>query len=250
MKEEISIAEKLRLLYRLQTVDTQIDELRILAGELPQEVKNISDEIEGLKTRLENIVSQQSEATTAINDYKLKIDNARAAISRYKEQQDSVRNNREFENLSKEIEYNTLDIQLSEKYIAEAEEKKVRLTEEETTTKASIAEREEALTNKKKELETILSETQEQVEQLTTQAQKMEEGIKDERLLSAFKRIRKKSHNGLAIAPIDREACGGCHSKIPAQSQIDIRKHDKIMFCEFCGRILIDDTIVEETKKA
>lgn len=250
MKEEISIAEKLRLLYRLQTVDTQIDELRILAGELPQEVKNISDEIEGLKTRLNNITEQQSEIVTTINDYKIKIDNDRASISRYKEQQDSVRNNREYENLSKEIEYSSLDIQLCEKYIHEAEEKQVQLSEEKSTTETAISEREEALKNKKSELETIMSETQEQVERLTAQSEKMESDIKDERLLAAFKRIRKKAHNGLAIAPIDREACGGCHSKIPAQSQIDVRKHDKIMFCEFCGRILIDDTIVEEAKKA
>lgn len=250
MKEEISIAEKLRLLYRLQTVDTQIDELRILEGELPLEVKNISDEIAGLKTRLENIVSQQSEATTTINDYKLKIDNDRASISRYKEQQDSVRNNREYENLSKEIEYNSLDIQLCEKYIRETEEKQVRLSEEKSTTETAISEHEEALKNKKSELETIMSETRDQMERLMVQSEKMEGDIKDERLLSAFKRIRKKAHNGLAIVPIEREACGGCHSKIPAQSQIDVRKHDKIMFCEFCGRILVDDTIVEEATKS
>ena len=247
-KEEKTTEDKLKLLYELQVVDSKIDELRTLAGELPQEVKDQADELEGLKTRLNHIEEDIHAAETTVADLRVKIDNDNAAIARYKEQQDNVRNNREYDNLSKEIEFQELDIELSEKKIkqasAELEEKKAEL--EHTTT--SIAERTADLEQKKSELDAILSETKAETETLMIRAADLEKSI-DERLLTAFKRIRKNAHNGLAVVKIERDSCGGCHAKIPAQRQLDIRLRKKIIVCEFCGRILVDPEMEVSKKK-
>ena len=248
-KEEqiMSVEDKLRALYELQTVDTKIDELRILAGELPQEVKDMSDEGEGLKTRLTNIENNIKECETGISEHRVRIENANAAISRYKEQQNNVRNNREYDNLTKEIEYQELDIESSQKKIARlTAELEVRQTEKAKTI-SDIEDRTVDLNQKRNELEAILSETKEQTEKLMLRAAELEKNIED-RLVTAFHRIRKNAHNGLAVVKVERDSCGGCHSKIPAQRQLDIRLRKKIIVCELCGRILVDQEIDAKKK--
>ena len=247
-KEEqiMSVEEKLRALYELQTVDTKIDELRILAGELPQEVKDMSDEVEGLKTRLTNIENNIKECETGISEHRVRIENANAAISRYKEQQNNVRNNREYDNLTKEIEYQELDIESSQKKIARLTADLEDRQAEKAKTISDIEDRTVDLNQKRNELEAILSETKEQTEKLMLRAAELEKNIED-RLVTAFHRIRKNAHNGLAVVKVERDSCGGCHSKIPAQRQLDIRLRKKIIVCELCGRILVDAEI--DTKK-
>ena len=200
--KELTVEDKLKYLYELQQVDSKIDNLRTLAGELPQEVKDMADEVEGLKTRLANIENDIKECETQISDHRVRTENANASTSRYKEQQNSVRNNREFDNLNKEIR--TVD-----------------------------------LNQKRSELDQILAETKAETEALVLKANELEKKL-DERLLTGFKRIRKSARNGLAVVKIERDSCGGCHAKIPAQLQLDIRTRKKIIVCEFCGRILVD----------
>jgi predicted nucleic acid-binding Zn-ribbon protein len=248
-KEELimSVEEKLRALYELQTVDTKIDELRILAGELPQEVKDMSDEVEGLKTRLTNIENNIKECETCISEHRVRIENANAAISRYKEQQNNVRNNREYDNLTKEIEYQELDIESSQKKIARLTADLEDRQAEKAKTISDIEDRTVDLNQKRNELEAILSETKEQTEKLMLRAAELEKNIED-RLVTAFHRIRKNAHNGLAVVKVERDSCGGCHSKIPAQRQLDIRLRKKIIVCELCGRILVDAEIDAKKK--
>ena len=248
-KEEqiMSVEDKLRALYELQTVDTKIDELRILAGELPQEVKDMSDEVEGLKTRLTNIENNIKECETGISEHRVRIENANAAISRYKEQQNNVRNNREYDNLTKEIEYQELDIESSQKKIARLTADLEDRQAEKAKTISDIEDRTVDLNQKRNELEAILSETKEQTEKLMLRAAELEKHIED-RLVTAFHRIRKNAHNGLAVVKVERDSCGGCHSKIPAQRQLDIRLRKKIIVCELCGRILVDAEIDEKKK--
>ena len=247
-EKELTVEDKLKALYELQTVDSKIDELRILAGELPQEVTDMGDIVEGLKTRLENIENDIKNCETQISDYRVRTENANASISRYQEQQKSVRNNREFDNLNKEIEYQQLDIELSQKKIrtftAELEAKR----EEKAKTIAEIEEKTVDLNQKKSELDSILAETKDKTEALMLRSAELEKHI-DERLLTAFKRIRKNAHNGLAVVKVERDSCGGCHSKIPAQRQLDIRARKKILVCEFCGRILVDPEMTVKEKK-
>lgn len=247
-EKELTVEEKLKALYELQQVDSKIDELRILTGELPQEVKDMSDELEGLKTRQQNIDAEIKECETQITDHNVRIANAQAAIARYKEQQDNVRNNREFDNLSKEIEYQELDIELSNKkirqYTADLEARK----EDKIKTQEAIKDKSMDLEQKRGELESIMAETKAETEALILRAGDLEKKI-ESRLLEAFKRIRKNAHNGLAVVKIERDSCGGCHSKIPAQKQLDIRQRKKIIVCEFCGRILVDPDMEKEMAK-
>ncbi|MBO4453571.1 MAG: hypothetical protein J5761_00770 [Paludibacteraceae bacterium] len=239
MAKELSIEDKLKALYQLQQVNSKIDELRTLAGELPQEVKDMADEVEGLKTRLTNIENDIKECETQISDHRVRTENANASISRYKEQQNSVRNNREFDNLNKEIEYQELEIEASQRKIKHfSAELEARLQDKANTTK-TIEERTVDLNQKRSELDQILAETKAETEALVLKAGDLEKKV-DERLLAAFKRIRKNAHNGLAVVKIERDSCGGCHAKIPAQRQLDIRTRKKIIVCEFCGRILVD----------
>ena len=248
-KEEqiLSVEDKLRALYELQTVDTKIDELRILAGELPQEVKDMSDEVEGLKTRLVNIENNIKDCETGISEHRVRIENANAAISRYKEQQNNVRNNREYDNLSKEIEYQELDIEASQRKIRNFTTELENYQSEKSKTITDIEDRTVDLNQKRSELDAILSETKEQTEKLMLRAAELEKHIED-RLVTAFHRIRKNARNGLAVVKVERDSCGGCHSKIPAQRQLDIRLRKKIIVCEFCGRILVD-TEIDAKKK-
>ena len=248
-KEEklMTVEEKLRALYELQTVDSKIDELRILAGELPQEVKDMGDEIEGLKTRLTNIENAIKDCETGISDHRVRIENANAAISRYKEQQNNVRNNREYDNLTKEIEYQELEIEASQRKIAKFKTELEERQADKLKTVAEIEDKTVDLNQKRNELDSILAETKEQTEKLMLRATDLEKHI-EPRLITAFHRIRKNAHNGLAVVKVERDSCGGCHSKIPAQRQLDIRLRKKIIVCEFCGRILVD-TEIDAKKK-
>ena len=230
-KKELTVEEKLKVLYELQQVDSKIDALRTLAGELPQEVKDMADEVEGLKTRLVNIENDIKECETQISDHRVR--------TGYKEQQNTVRNNREFDNLNKEIEYQELEIEASQRKIKHfTAELESRQAEKAKTTK-DIEDRTVDLNQKRSELDQILAETKAETEALVLKAGDLEKKI-DDRLLAAFKRIRKNARNGLAVVKIERDSCGGCHAKIPAQSQLDIRARKKIIPCEFCGRILVD----------
>ena len=247
VEQELTVEEKLRALYELQTVNSKIDNLRILAGELTQEVKDMGDEIEGLKTRLTNIENAIKECETGVSDHRVRIENANAAISRYKEQQNNVRNNREYDNLTKEIEYQELEIEASQRKISKF---KVELEERQADKAKTVSDIEDKtvdLNQKRNELDSILAETKEQTEKLMLRAADLEKHI-DNRLIMAFHRIRKNAHNGLAVVKVERDSCGGCHSKIPAQRQLDIRLRKKIIVCEFCGRILVD-TEIDAKKK-
>jgi len=247
-EKDLSVEEKLKALYELQQVDTKIDELRILTGELPQEVKDMSDEVEGLKTRQQNIEAEIKECETQIADHNVRIANANAAIARYKEQQDNVRNNREYDNLTKEIEYQELDIELSNKKIRQFTADLEARQADKIKTTESIKDKMIDLDQKRSELESIMAETKAETEALIIRSTDLEKKI-ESRLLEAFKRIRKNAHNGLAVVKVERDSCGGCHSKIPAQKQLDIRQRKKIIVCEFCGRILVDADMEQEISK-
>ena len=249
-EKDITIEEKLRALYDLQSVVSEVDKIKTLRGELPLEVQDLEDEITGLKTRLTNLDVEIKNLDTALNNKKISIKDSQALIAKYTEQQNNVRNNREFDSLSKEIEFQTLEIELSEKRIREftidMSEKKDTVTK----SKALLKEREEDLERKKNELKEITEETKIEEEKLKSKSEKIELFI-EPRLLSAFKRIRKNARNGLAVVTIQRDACGGCFNKIPPQRQMDIANRKKIIVCEYCGRILVDEkiNIVEEEAK-
>jgi len=240
--KEISIEEKLRALYELQNVVSDVDKIRTLRGELPLEVQDLEDEIAGLKTRLSNFDSEIKNLDTAIHNRKIAIKDSQGLIVKYTEQQNNVRNNREFDSLSKEIEFQNLEIELSEKRIKEFTAEMAEKKEAVTTSKQLLTERMEDLARKKGELEEIKQETKIEEEKLRSKSEKIELFI-EPRLLTAFKRIRKNARNGLAVVTIQRDACGGCFNKIPPQRQMDIANRKKIIVCEYCGRILVDNKI-------
>jgi len=246
VEKEITVEEKLYALYDLQKVVSQIDEIKILRGELPLEVQDLEDEIIGLNTRLEHYEKEIFDLQQAVASKKIEIDEAKVKISRYKEQQENVRNNREYDNLSKEIEFQTLEIELCEKRIREYSIAKDNKIEEQKITQEKLEERKFDLDHKKGELNEIVSETKQEEEKLREQAKQIELLI-EPRLLTAFKRIRKNARNGLAVVYVQRDACGGCFNKIPAQRQLDIRLRKKIIVCEYCGRILVDQELAGVT---
>jgi uncharacterized protein len=245
--KEITVKEKLKALYDLQLVVSEIDKIKTLRGELPLEVQDLEDEIAGLETRIENIRAELKECEATITGRKNDIENSRALIIKYKEQQDNVRNNREFDYLSKELEFQELEIEFSEKKIREAQALEKIKSEEMAAAEEHISERRKDLELKQQELEEIVSETRNEEENLREKAKSIE-SIIEPRLLSAFKRIRKSARNGLSVVSVQRDACGGCFNKIPPQRQMDIRMGKKIIVCEYCGRIMIDPdmTIGEE----
>ncbi|MBQ8223069.1 MAG: hypothetical protein IJZ87_06995 [Bacteroidales bacterium] len=240
---EITVERKLIELYTLQQVDSKIDKIRIIRGELPLEVQDLEDEIAGMETRMQKYNEELEKFTKDVADYKNKIKEATALIKKYEEQQNNVRNNREYESLTKEIEYQSLDIQLCEKRINDCTKKSEMLKVSMEETKARFEERKGDLELKKSELSSIVEETEKEEEELMARSKESEQLI-EERLLAAYKRIRKNARNGLAVVKIERDACGGCFNKIPPQHQLDIRMHKKIIVCEYCGRILIDEDIV------
>jgi hypothetical protein len=241
-EKEITVEEKLHALYDLQKVVSQIDEIKILRGELPLEVQDLEDEIIGLNTRLENFETEIADIVATIASKKIEIEESRMKIAKYKEQQDNVRNNREYDNLSKEIEFQTLEIELCEKRIREFTAAHESKQAEQKITADQLSERKLDLDQKKAELNEIVSETKQEEEKLREHAKEIELLI-EPRLLSAFKRIRKNARNGLAVVYVQRDACGGCFNKIPAQRQMDIRLRKKIIVCEYCGRILVDQEL-------
>lgn len=241
-EKDISIEEKLRALYELQSVVSEVDKIKTLRGELPLEVQDLEDDIAGLKTRLINLDTEIKNLDTAINNKKIAIKDSQTLIAKYAEQQNNVRNNREYDSLSKEIEFQNLEIELSEKRIKEFTLEMNEKKELITVSKQLLSEREEDLDRKKNELEEIKEETKIEEDKLKGKSEKIESFI-EPRLLTAFKRIRKNARNGLAVVTIQRDACGGCFNKIPPQRQMDIASRKKIIVCEYCGRILVDANI-------
>lgn len=236
---ELSVEEKLKALYQLQTMLSEIDKIKTLRGELPLEVQDLKDEVEGLGTRIENIKTDIEELKANVAAKKVEIETAKASIEKYKGQQDNVRNNREYDVLTKEIEFQSLEVELCEKRIREYTASIKTKEEEITKSEVALEERKKDLEVKKNELEEIISETKQEEEKLRDKAKNLETTI-ESRLLQAFKRIRKNSRNGLGITYVQRGACGGCFNKIPPQRQMDIRMRKKIIVCEYCGRIMID----------
>ncbi|MBD5213232.1 MAG: hypothetical protein HDS75_00220 [Bacteroidales bacterium] len=245
--ENLTVEERLKALYELQTTLSEIDRIKTIRGELPLEVKDLEDHIEGLRTRIENYTREIEELRQKLAAEKAKIQEAEAKIARYKEQIDNVRNNREFDLLNKESEFQSLEIQLAERHINEFNRAIDTITSKIESTKEELTDREHILVDKKAELDEIVSETRQDEERLREQAKSLEPNI-DERTLTAFKRIRKSARNGLGVVYIQRNACGGCFNRIPPQKQLEIKMHKKIIVCEYCGRILIDPELagVEE----
>jgi predicted nucleic acid-binding Zn-ribbon protein len=241
-EEEITIEQKLIALYSLQQIDSQIDRIRIVRGELPLEVQDLEDEIAGLETRIHNYQEETDALKKQITEKKNAIKESETMIKKYEQQQNDVRNNREYDSLSKEIEFQSLEMQLSDKRIKEFTFKLDTIKEEITKSKEILDERKNDLSAKKAELNDIVADTQKDENELTRKSTENQKFIED-RLLNAYHRIRKNARNGLAVVHIERDACGGCFNKIPPQSQMDIRMHKKIIVCEYCGRIIVDDEI-------
>jgi len=237
--EDLSVEQKLTNLYKLQTTLSEIDKIKTLRGELPLEVQDLEDEVAGLQTRIQNFSLDIKEIDTTIGQQRIKITDSNTLINKYKEQLDNVRNNREFDSLSKEIEFQGLEVELAEKRIREFTSESKAINEEIVKSKKALEERQIDLRSKKEELNGIISETKIQEEQLRDKAKQLETTI-EPRLLAAFKRIRKSARNGLAVVYIQRDACGGCFNKIPPQRQLDIKLRKKTIVCEHCGRIMID----------
>lgn len=242
---DYSMQEKILALYELQKIDSKIDGINKVKGELPLEVQDLEDEMAGMKTRIEHINAEIEELNSLTKQRKREVDQAKIMIGNYKEQQNNVRNNREYDAISKEIEYQELEIELAEKRLKEyaggIKAKKLQLEEAENQMK----EREADLAAKKAELEGIEAETAPLVEEYGVQEAQAKEKI-DERLLAAYERIRRNVRNGLAVVTVKRDACGGCFNRIPPQRQADIRQGKKIIVCEYCGRILVADPEAEQ----
>jgi predicted nucleic acid-binding Zn-ribbon protein len=240
--KETTVAEKLDALYALQKIDSQIDKIRTVRGELPLEVQDLEDEIEGLETRINKMQDEVRELDTEVIDRKNAMKDAEIAITKFKEQQNNVRNNREFESLDKEIEFQELEIKLHEKRSKEAKIKVISKKEVLDEAKTRLDFRKGDLSVKKAELDEIVGETQKEEEALIAKSEKAKAAI-DQRLITAYDRLRTNAKNGLAVVGVDRDSCGGCFNKIPPQRQLDIESKRKVIVCEHCGRILVPATI-------
>ena len=242
---EVSVEQKLVALYTLQQVDSKIDEIRAYRGNLPLEIQDLEDEIAGLETRITNFKADSKKFQREASDYKIKIKETEALVKKYEEQQNNVRNNREYDSLTKEIEYQNLDIQLSEKRSKEATAKVADIELKVNEANQHLAELKASLKEKQDELSSLVEGTEKEEEQLLQRSAECEKLVED-RLLVAYKRIRKNARNGLAVVGIFDEACGGCFNRIPPQHQLDICTHKKIIVCEYCGRILVDKGIIAQ----
>ena len=236
---DLSVEEKLKTLFQLQTALSAIDEKKALRGELPLEVEDLEAEIEGLNTRVERIQAEIQDFERAISQKKAEIIEAQNSVDRYKQQLNDVRNNREYDTLSKEIEFQSLEIELCNKKINEAQRRIAEKQEELQANQNVVDDKQADLDMKRGELDEIMEETRSEEEKLKEKAHELEAKI-EPRLLTSFKRIRKNARNGLGIVYVQRDACGGCFNKIPPQRQLDIKMHKKVIVCEYCGRILID----------
>ena len=250
---DLTVEEKLETLYKLQTTLSAIDEKRALRGELPLEVQDLEDEIAGLTTRVEKIKDEIEDFQQAVTQKKAEIAAAQISVKKYNEQLEDVQNNSEYDTLKKEIEFQTLEIELCNKKIREAATKVEERKSDLKRAEEQIEDRKQALEEKKNELDEIVEETRAEEERLRDKAKDLEMKV-EPRLLTSFKRIRKNARNGLGIVYVQRDACGGCFNKIPPQRQLDIKMHKKIIVCEYCGRIMIDPelagvkTVAEEEK--
>ncbi len=240
--KEYTVEDKLRALHHLQTIYTKLDEIVVLKGELPIEVKDLEDEIEGLQTRMDKLKAEIDTFDKTISDRKNVIKESQAQIKKYEGQQKNVKNSREFDALTKEIEMQTLDSQLGEKRIRDAETDMVGKKQYLSEAQGIIDARATDLDAKKGELSKIIAETDKEEKELNKQLEEATNEV-DDRLLTAFGRIRKSYRNGLAVVTIERDSCGGCYSKVPPQRKMDIRQRKKIIVCEHCGRILVDPEI-------
>jgi hypothetical protein len=240
-----SVEDQLKALHELQVIDTKVDKIRIIRGELPLEIEDLEDSIAGLDTRLEKFEEELEILNENIVANKNTVALATDAIERYEIQLKEIKNNREFTSLTKEVEYQNLEIQLAEKKAAQNTANVLHKTEIIDACKEQIAERNEELKLKLAELSEIVAETEKEEKSLIADSVKAEKVI-PERLLTAYKRIRSKVVNGLAVVSVEREACGGCFSQIPPQRQLDIKMHKKVIVCEHCGRIMVDANILEE----
>jgi len=241
---EVSIEKKLIALYTLQQNDSKIDRIKIVRGELPLEVEDLEDEVAGLETRIDNYIQEIEMLDKQIADKQLAIKESQGLIKRYEEQQNNVRNNREYDALTKEIEFQNLEIQLAEKRIREFTAQLTMSKEEIENAQHELSDRRNDMEAKRSELTDIVAETELEEKELNHKSEQQQRLI-EERLLIAYKRIRKNARNGLAVVPVERDACGGCFSYIPPQRQLDIKLHKKIIVCEFCGRILVDKELAD-----
>lgn len=246
-KKERTVEDRLKDLYLLQTILSEMDRIKVLRGELPNEVKDLEDEIAMYQTRIQKYKDEVTELKRQAQKLQGEIEDRTAKINKYREQQKNVRNNREFDFLEKEIEFEGLEIELDHKKIRESEAAQELKAEDIAKTREQLSDSEHILVEKRKELDEIVSETRQEVESLQAKAKTIEPLI-DERTLKAFKRIRKNARNGLGIVSVQRSACGGCFNRIPPQRQLDIKMHKKIIVCEYCGRILIDEDLANGSK--
>lgn len=249
IKEKIdaSIEGKLRALYELQLIDSKIDRIRTIRGELPLEVQDLEDSVAGLETRVNNLSQELKELEEQVAEKTQSIKDFKANIKKYEAQQSKVRNNREYDAITKEIEFQNLEIQLAEKRLKEYKfgiEQKSEIVEK---SQLEFSERKKDLKLKKSELDEIIAETEKEEKDLVGASAKASAGIED-RLVNAYKRVRANTRNGLAVVPVERDACGGCFNKIPPQKQLDIRMNKKILVCEHCGRIMVDPNIIPSEK--
>lgn len=243
--KEISVEERLIALYQLQVVSSEIDRIRTVRGELPLEVQELADNLEGKKTRMERFEEQIARNKRNEDQANENIRTAKGMIEKYKQHLNDVRNDKEYDAISKELENLDLDVLKYEKAIREYKEDSKFVMEDIEALKVEFGEAQSVYDSKKKELDDIIADTRSEEERLRIKAKELEEVI-DSRLLSAFKRTRKSIHNGLAVAPIERNACSGCFNLIPPQRVIDVRSHKKIIACEYCGRVLIDEELAAE----
>ncbi|CAL2055685.1 hypothetical protein [Tenacibaculum sp. 190524A05c] len=247
-KKEVTVEQKLRALYDLQLIDSRIDEIRSVRGELPLEVEDLEDDVAGLNTRLSNLAQDIDNLNTDISNKKLAIEESKSLIKKYAEQQKNVRNNREFDSLSKEVEYQELEIQLAEKRIKEFKAKISQKKQVVDSTKEKLNLQEGHLNAKKSELDAILKETEKEEQLLIQKSEEFSQSI-DAHLLTAYKRIRNKVKNGLAVVSIERGAAGGSFFTIPPQVQLEIANRKKITIDEHSGRILVDAALAAEEKE-
>ena len=243
-KATITVEDRLKALYQLQMIDSQVDKIRIVRGELPLEIEDLEDLLAGMQTRLDKLNSELDAVNHEILAKKNANLDAETLVKKYEKQLKNIKNNREFSSLTKELEYKTLEIQLNEKQMSELNAKTLHKDEVINEVKAQVADKEEELAVKNKELAAIIKETEKEEKVLLKKSEKAQEVI-EERILKAYTRIRSKVANGLAVVSVDRNACGGCFNQIPPQRQLDIQTHKKVIVCEHCGRILVDSNILD-----
>ena len=244
-KVDASVEEKLRTLYELQLIDSKIDRLRIVRGELPLEVQDLEDVVAGMETRFENYSAEVKDLDNQITERQNAIKDHKANIKKYEAQLTKVKNNREYDAITKEVEFQNLEIQLCEKRIKEFKAQIAAKQDFLDTAEAELKDKKKDLKVKKSELDEIIEETQKEEEDLMKQSEKKGKLI-EARLFNAYSRIRENSRNGLGVVPVERDACGGCFNKIPPQRQLDIRTHKKLIVCEHCGRVLVDPNLIPQ----